>query len=188
MSLQTREASTIAIVTFVASASLLFLTVQSHIVQISQIAPIGFMFSFLGLSYRQITAWTIDRIQYNRAVNMARIEITDILPDESDRGGLDLDTRYDDLAICDEHNRRAVQILHERNRWSTYLLWSIIREFLWTWLLSLPVALWALVWYNQLNSIIISNSYDVLTISMIIGVLLAEIHFFLRLRDWFQYH
>lgn len=72
--LQTREASTLVIATVLASASLLLLTVpldngsiaKQLSLSLPDIATIGFLFAVLGLVYRQVTVWTIDRKEHNR--------------------------------------------------------------------------------------------------------------------------
>ncbi len=69
MSLQTREGSTLVIVTFLASASLLLVTVPKgnfFLYNNTIIAQLGFVFAFIGFTYRQVTAWTIDRKEHNR--------------------------------------------------------------------------------------------------------------------------
>ncbi len=150
--LQTREASTLTIVTFVASASLLFLTISNKEIEISSIAPIGFMFGALGLSYRQITAWSVDRIQHNREVD------------------LDEEARF------------------WRNRFDVYLLWSFIRGFVWLWVLLIPIVLWGMVWYNQLNGITISQSYSAVNVSIATSVIINVIDILIRIRDWHRHH
>jgi hypothetical protein len=68
--LQTRESSTLVIVTFLASASLLLVTVSHNTVSsLCNVALVGFVFAFAGLVYRQLTVWSIDRIEHNRDPN-----------------------------------------------------------------------------------------------------------------------
>lgn len=70
MSLQTREGSTLVIVTFLASASLLLIPISEDSIFLYDdkiIAQLGFVFGFVAFTYRQVTAWTIDRKEYNRA-------------------------------------------------------------------------------------------------------------------------
>ncbi len=161
--LQTREASTLAIVTFVASASLLFLTVSNSQIEISNIAPIGFVFGIVGLSYRQITVWSVDRIQRNREVDLGR------------------------WAIRGQRNE-GEEARFWRNRFDVYLLWSSIREFAWLWLLLVPIVLWGMVWLYQLKDITIAQSYDAINVSIVASIEISVIDVFIRIRDWHRHH
>lgn len=70
MSIQTREGSTLAIVTFLASASLLLIPISKDSIYLDNdniIQQLGFVFGFIAFTYRQVTAWTIDRKEHNRA-------------------------------------------------------------------------------------------------------------------------
>lgn len=69
--LQTREGSTLVIATFLASASLLLLAVPNNngFITTSEIPIVGFVFASIGLIYRQLTGWTIDRVQHNRDID-----------------------------------------------------------------------------------------------------------------------
>ncbi len=70
MSLQTRGSSTLVIVTFLASASLLLLTVpfksNGSELKLFDLAIIGFTFASLGVGYREATVLGIDRWEHNR--------------------------------------------------------------------------------------------------------------------------
>lgn len=70
MSLQTREQSTLVIVTILASASLLLITITSDgmfSINPKDVAILGIIFALIGFVYRQITVWTTDRKEHNRS-------------------------------------------------------------------------------------------------------------------------
>lgn len=168
--LQTRESSTLVIVTFLASASLLLLTVpfdnmddehDDDEFKLDQIAPVGFSFAFIGLLYRQATTWSIDRIQHNVQVDIARAYVQSFINTNAELRtaianilrGINLAQINSEIVrkiygYCqhDGHLAEMMNILHGRNQRRIYYVYSGIREFLVIWFLAIPIVLWGYVW------------------------------------------
>ncbi|MFY3740427.1 MAG: hypothetical protein HMLIMOIP_000865 [Candidatus Nitrosomirales archaeon] len=179
MSLQTREGSTLVIVTFLASASLLLLSVDDPKLR-SDIAPIGFLFSFLGLSYRQITVWSTDRIQHNREVVIARRIV-----DSARRQRVIEDV---DLVVENNNLARWVEVLHWRNHWRVFYLYAFFREFAVIWFISLPIVLWALYWHYTTQGIAEFPTVESIILAAGIGLWLTNLDLAFRVRDWRRHH
>lgn len=83
--LQTREASTLLVATFLASASLLLLTIShdnAFLYKEDEVALLGFALAFAGFLYRQFTSWITDRIDHNREADLAILYIANTTLDD----------------------------------------------------------------------------------------------------------
>lgn len=215
--LQTRGASTLLVVTFLASASLLLLTVHidkqgdvhdNDALERIDVGTLGFSFALIGLSYRQITVWTIDRMQYNREVDLARMYIRSTTTGENLRDLRDAirsviqgnDIRLSipafDLYIrhirCDPELANKVEILHNRMRKTIFFVQAFFRELLVVFFLLIPVELWRvqgcqilIICESTLPSIIpnIDLGLTVLLDSAILAIIISFIDLGLRARD-----
>jgi len=208
--LQTREGSTLAVATFLASTSLLLLTVEptNSFLKVSadgsideqtskwNIALLGLAFGAAGFSYRQVTSWTIDRIQHNRNIDLARLYIAQ-LDDVVRTTVRHLIEDRDVTKICQEQYGNYIQAvkcypelanivetLQARHQRRIYYYQALIREYLIVVFLFMPIALWQPIAF-PLHNFCWHTSAAVCTIlfSLIVAGFVLGVEFGLRFKD-----
>ena len=179
--LRTREASTLTIVTFIVSTVFAFINDMSYRVTLYDIAPIGFVLSFLGIAYRQITVWSTDRIEHNQQFFKACRVITLTRADN-------LALSYDALQARNPHLIESMNIIERRTNLQVYLLWSEVRGFVLLWVFLLPVAFWLLILSCDHGS---GNASSTTVYTIVLGALfsliLTDVDVGLRVRDLIKY-
>ncbi len=154
--LQTREASTLLVATFLASASLLLLTIShdnAFLYKEDEVALLGFALAFAGFLYRQFTSWITDRIDHNREADLAILYIANTTLDDELRKSItdgnditrmnaDIARRYVNAIRTDHELARKAELLFRRKQDRIYYVQASIREFLVVFFLFIPISFW----------------------------------------------